>query len=491
MQHRILFLLLVFLALSWSTAAMAAEPMRWRSVDYADNFMKTFIPTPEAIGRMGVKGFFTLWGILSFLETHLPEGLDGRKYVVATRDLRTSIRFFKNDMLYLVYEMLGVRSIDREVLKVQIFDITGQLQVVIRTIQSVRRSLLKAAYYLFGASVNKNALQPGKFQFGASLNYLSTDNPWRGWLPRKNLYRQVDVAESLELDVAKLNIFLDYWVFNRPRVREDFAETVHLLRTRGFKIYLASEGINAHFRLDLTFGDRNGDPVGLVNWLTWKHQAAQGLYALAENFKPDYLTILRNPFIELQEQVNQRVSPTDWLEFVRDVAAGVQRISPDTAVVIEVPLNTDREVDFLRAVDQLEGENIRLGFMVYSIKDLFSIGQFIASQTPVKRMLIAELWDSVGLYIDDLAEEFLRLAYLWSLDKGFELLNISFCVNLHTPEFARTPAWHVLHNLITRGSVVGEDKSGVKAGLDHFHGRLDWRGDGIPVRFDRPVRANR
>jgi hypothetical protein len=162
---------------------------------------------------------------------------------------------------------------------------------------------------------------------------------------------------------------------------------------------------------------------------------------------------------------------------VHEVADGARAVSPATRIVVEAPLATEREALFMRAIDESTRENLVLGFHVYSVKDFFTVGNFISSGTR-KPVLVAELWDSVGLYVDDLADEFLRLGYLWSLDKGVGLLNISFMTNLHTPDFERTPAFYVMRDVVTRGAVVGESKEGVKSGMDCFHGRLEWRGEG-------------
>lgn len=467
-----------------------AAGRRWRSGDYAYNFIRTYLPTSEKIGEMGAKGFLSLWGILSFLETHLPEGLDGRRYVVATRDLRTAINLYKKDMLYLVTEVLGARNIDREILKVQILDISQQLHVILSTLQYVRRSLLKAAYYLFSQSVRTDTLQRRDYRFSATLNYLGTDNPWRGWLSRDDLHRQIDVARDLSLDVVKINLFVDYWVFNRPKVREEVAETIEAIRRAGFGLFLSCDGVNAYYPLDLTFADRTGKPIGAVNWITWRHQAMRGALEVIRLFRPDYATVLKNPFIDPQEQVNQRVTAEQWLAYVEEVAVAAKRISPRTRVVVEIPLDSPREIAFLRAVDGLPCDNITLGFTIYSVKDFFSVGSFLSAGAK-KPAIVAEFWDSVGLYLDDLADEFLRLGYLWTLDKGIGLFNVSFATNLHTPTFGRTPAWYVMRDLVTRGAVVGESKEGVKSGMDGFHGRLEWRGEGKPLRVGAPLLGGR
>lgn len=483
--------LLLALLLSAAVTPAHAADRRWRPVDYSYNFINTYIPTAQKIGTMGIKGFLSLWGILSFLETHLPEGLDGRRYVVAIRDLRTAIDLYKKDMLYLVYELIGARPIDREVLKVQIFDISQQLQVIVSTLQYVRRSLLKAAYYLFAQSIRNDVLQRNDYRFSATLNYLGTDNPWRGWLDPEDLHREIGVARELGLDLVKINVFLDYWVFNRPKVRREVEATIAEIRAAGLGLFLSCDGINAYFPLDLTFADRAGRPIGAVNWMTWKYQAVRGCLDVIGRFKPDYATVLRNPFVDPQEQVNQKVTAAEWLAYVEEVADGVRAVSPDTRVVVEIPLAGEREVDFLRSIDRSTRENLVLGFMIYSIKDFFSVGNFLVASPPKKPVVIAEYWDSVGLYIDDLAEEFLRLGYLWSLDKGVKVFNVSFSINLHTPLFEKTPAYFVYRDLITRGAVIGESREGVKSGMDAFHGRLEWRGRAIPLSTALPVGRGR
>jgi hypothetical protein len=136
---------------------------------------------------------------------------------------------------------------------------------------------------------------------------------------------------------------------------------------------------------------------------------------------------------------------------------------------------------------KLKDDNIVIGFMIYSIKDIFSISQFVSANEIKKEVIIAEIWDGVGLYIDSLAEEFMKLTYLWSLDKKIKLFNISFAVNLHTPHFKKTPAYYVYKNIITRAAVVSEMKEGIKAGLDGFHGILKWRGGEVPLKVKVPL----
>jgi hypothetical protein len=251
---------------------------------------------------------------------------------------------------------------------------------------------------------------------------------------------------------------------------------------------LASEGINSYFSLDLSFADRKGDPNGSVNWITWKYQAALGIYEIVRLFKPEYVTVLKDPFVSLQEQMNQRIGVTHWVDFLVDVSRNIKRISPTTKVVVELSLASDNEIAFLTRVMELPEDNIVLGFMVYSIKDFFSIAQFLSSHPPTKEIIVAEIWDSVGLYVDELAEEFMKLGYLWSLDKPFKLFNVSYCVNLHTPLYKKTPAFHLYRNLITRGGIISENKEGIKASLDFVHAVLKWRGDEKKLQMDLPIK---
>jgi hypothetical protein len=196
-------LTLAFALLLGAAGPAAPADRRWRSTDYAYNFIRTYIPRAARSATWG-KGFLSLWGNLSFLETHLPAGLDGRRYVVAIRDLRTAIALYKKDMLYLVSEILGARRIDREILKVQILDISQQLQVIISTLQYVRRSLLKAAYYLRPV-VRTDTLQKRLLRRPTT----STDNPWRGWF-RMTTSTARSTWRGKGLDVVKVNLFLDY-----------------------------------------------------------------------------------------------------------------------------------------------------------------------------------------------------------------------------------------------------------------------------------------
>jgi len=137
----------------------------WANARYADNFIRNFFPSNDAIMKMDVWGFVYLWGLTSFIENNIPEGLDGSRYKVSVRDLKKEIEFLKNDMMFLVKEIWGVRRIDRKIIPFELLSIHDKLKEIILTIQKVRTNLIKPAYFLFYNSLDHTIFFNDSFDF--------------------------------------------------------------------------------------------------------------------------------------------------------------------------------------------------------------------------------------------------------------------------------------------------------------------------------------
>mgnify|MGYP001250108632 FL=1 len=89
-----------------------------------------------------------------------------------------------------------------------------------------------------------------------------------------------------------------------------------------------------------------------------------------------------------------------------------------------------------------------------------------------KKTIIAEFWDSVVIYIDEYAEDFIYLVYRWALNHKMPLINLSYSLNTHTYDYSPTPAFYVYKNIITRTFMEGVCKKGVKSNPDGIWGTL-------------------
>ncbi|HPG56200.1 MAG TPA: hypothetical protein PKW98_00155, partial [Candidatus Wallbacteria bacterium] len=112
-------LIAVFICLAAPPARGAGieYKLSWPPSRYSDNFVKSFFPSDREISKMNVWAFFYLWGLVSFIESNIPEGLDGKRYAILVRDLKKDIGFLKNDMMFLVKEVWDVRRLDRDIIK--------------------------------------------------------------------------------------------------------------------------------------------------------------------------------------------------------------------------------------------------------------------------------------------------------------------------------------------------------------------------------------
>jgi len=446
--------------------------LSWTSQKYAKNFVSSFFPPPEAVMKMNIWGFFYLWGLVSFIENNIPEGLDGAAYALAVKDLRKDIEFLKKDMLYLLQVVWGARKIDREIINVQLFNITYKLNSIISTIQKVRANLIKPSYFLFSNSLDQKAYINNGFDFSVSLNYLSVDSIWSEWFPRENIIRELDFAKKTGVNTVKIGIYLDYWVNRNTSRINDIREILTLIRARGFKIFINFLGVRGWYGEDMTFKPRSGRTFGAVNFITWRYHCEQAIAEIVKEFKPEYATVIREPMVDFQEQVSGSVPVELWLDCFSTIASETAINSPGTIVVLENGLSTTQDFEIFKNFQEIKPKNVAFGALIYSLKDIFSYNQYVKMCRVRKNTIIAEFWDSVALYVDEYAEDFIALVFRWALNRNMQLINLSYIVNLHTIDFSPTPAFFVYKNIIAMAFMEGMCKKGIKSNADGICGTL-------------------
>jgi len=466
--------LLVSFLFCFTPALRAAEDEEgiWFARKYAENFVQSYFPSNAAIMKMDIWGFFYLWGVISFIDGNLPEGLDGAKYAVLVRDLRKEIEFLQRDMLYLLKEVWGVRKIDRAVINVQMFSIMDKLKSIISNVQRVRTNLIKPAYFLFNNSLDHTIYINNSFDFSVGLDYLSGTSIWSSWRSRAEITREIEVAKKLGVNTVKIGVFLDDWIYKNTARVNDIRENLALLKSLGFKLYINFMGVRGWYGDELSFKPRSGRACGSVNFLTWRYHCEQAIAEVVKEFQPEYISVMKEPFIDFQEQLDETVPVELWLDCFKTIAEETARSSPATCVVLENTLSTPADIDLFKKFQELKPRNIAFGALVYSLKDIFSYNQYSKNIRIKKRTIVAEFWDSAAIYIDEYAEEFIYLVFRWALNKKINFINLSHIVNLHTYDFKNTPAFYRYKNIITMAFMEGICKKGVRAESDGIYGNL-------------------
>lgn len=475
---------LLFVSAASRPAAAAGEyKLSWPPSRYSENFVESFFPSGNEISKMNVWAFFYLWGLVSFIESNIPEGLDGKRYAILVRDLKKDIELLKNDMMFLVKEVWDVRKIDRDIIKVQLFEIHSKLASIINAVQKVRTNLIKPAYFLFYNSLDHTLFIENEFDFSMTLNYMSVDSVWSAWRSREEILRELDWAVSAGVNTVKITVLLDYWVYrNTSRVNE-IKETIELIRSRGLKLYLTFMGVRDWYGEDFAFKPRSGRVFGKVNFITWRYRCEQAMLEIIGEFKPDYACVIREPLVDMQEQLTHRVGVDGWLECFSLMAREAARISPGTIVVLENGVSTEADYELFSGFQKVKGRNVAFGALIYSLKDIFSYNQYAKMCKVRKKTIVAEFWDSVVIYIDEYAEDFIYLVYRWALNHKMPMINLSYAVNTHTYDYRPTPAFYVYRNIITRTFMEGICKKGVKSNSDGVWGTLY-------TEYSRPGRVN-
>ncbi|OQA77875.1 MAG: hypothetical protein BWY32_02188 [bacterium ADurb.Bin243] len=467
-------LIAVFICLAAPPARGAGieYKLSWPPSRYSDNFVKSFFPSDREISKMNVWAFFYLWGLVSFIESNIPEGLDGKRYAILVRDLKKDIGFLKNDMMFLVKEVWDVRRLDRDIIKVQLFEIYSKLQSIITAVQKVRTNLIKPAYFLFYNSLDHTIFIDGGFDFSITLNYMSVDSVWSSWRSKEEVAMELDWAEKIGVNTVKVTVLLDYWVYkNTSRVNE-IKEMLGSIKKRGMKLYITFLGVREWYGEDYTFQPRTGRIFGKVNFLTWRYHCEQAMTEIIGEFKPDYACVIREPLVDMQEQLAHATKIDDWLDCFSLMARQISKISPATVVVLENGVSTPADYELFEKIQKLKNKNIAFGALIYSLKDIFSYNQYAKMCKVRKKTIIAEFWDSVVIYIDEYAEDFIYLVYRWALNHKMPLINLSYSLNTHTYDYSPTPAFYVYKNIITRTFMEGVCKKGVKSNPDGIWGTL-------------------
>ncbi|MEZ7890488.1 MAG: hypothetical protein QMC67_01950 [Candidatus Wallbacteria bacterium] len=446
----------------------------WSNARYADNFIRNFFPSDKAVMKMDVWGFVYLWGLVSFIENNIPVGLDGSKYKVSVRDLKKEIEFLKNDMIFLVKEIWGIRKIDRKIIPFELLNIYSKLKEIILTVQRVRTNLIKPAYFLFYNSLDHTIFFNDSFDFSVTLNYLSVDSIWSGWRENKDLWKELDTAKELGVNTVKIGVYLDYWVYKNTARINEIRELLQKIKDSGFNLYINFMGVRGFYGEDLTFKQKSGRPFGTVNFITWRYHCEQAMSAVIAEFKPKYATIIKEPFIDFQEQINETVPVELWLGCVSDFAAEISKKSPGTIIVIENTLSSEADYDLFQKFQKIKPSNVAFGALIYSLKDMFSYNQYIKMCKVSKDTIVAEFWDSVALYIDEYADDFIYLVYRYALNKKMKLINLAYILNLHTYDFKPTPAFYTYKHIISMAFMEGICKKGIKSGTDIKKGILNY-----------------
>ncbi len=422
--------------------------------------------------KMDIWGFFYLWGVISFIDENLPEGLDGAKYASLVRDLRKEIEFLQKDMLYLLKEVWGVRKIDRAVINIQIFSILDKLKAIISNVQRVRTNLIKPAYFLFNNSLDHTIYINNSFDFSAGLDYLNANSIWNSWRSRPEITMEIEVAKKLGVNTVKIGVFLDDWIYKNTSKVNDIRETLQLLKSHGFKLYINFLGVRGWYGDALSFKPKSGRACGSVNFLTWRYHCEQAIAEIVKEFHPEYIGVIKEPLIDFQEQLDETVSVELWLDCFKTIAEETARSSPATCVVLENTLSTPQDIELFKKFQELKPRNVAFGAIIYSLKDIFSYNQHSKNIRIKKRTIVAEFWDSSAIYIDEYAEEFIYLVFRWALNKKINFINLSHIVNLHTYDFKNTPAFYRYKNIITMAFMEGICKKGVRAEADGIYGNL-------------------
>lgn len=457
--------------------------LSWTPSEYSDNFVKSFFPSEKEISKMDVWGFFYLWGLVSFIESNIPEGLDGKRYAILVRDLKKDIELLKKDMMFLVREVWGVRKIDRDIIKVQLFGIYSKLKSIIIAVQKVRTNLIKPAYYLFYNSLDHTIFINNNFDFSMTLNYMSVDSVWSAWRSREDILKELDWAEKTGVNTVKLTVLLDYWVYKKTSRINEIKEMMDLIKRRGFKLYITFMGVREWYGQDYSFKPRTGRIFGKVNFITWRYKCEQAMLEIIKELQPEYACVLREPLIDLQEQLTHAVGAGGWLECFDLMAARSAAVSPKTVVVLENGVSTEGDYELFREFQKIKSRNVAYGALIYSLKDIFSYNQYPKMCKVRKKTIIAEFWDSIVIYIDEFAEDYIYLVYRWALNHKMPLINLSYALNTHTYDYSPTPAFYVYKNIIKRTFMEGVCKKGVKSNPDGIWGTFY-------ADYNREVRVN-
>ena len=291
MTRKIIFALaaaLIFLSARPAAAAGSEYKLSWPPSKYSENFVKSFFPSDNEISKMNVWAFFYLWGLVSFIESNIPEGLDGKKYAILVRDLKKDIEFLKNDMMFLVKEVWGVRRLDRDIIKVQLFGIYSKLSSIITAVQKVRTNLIKPAYFLFYNSLDHTIFIENDFDFSVTLNYMSVDSVWSAWRSKEEIAKELDWAVETGVNTVKITVLLDYWVYRNTSRINEIAETIKLIKSRGLKLYITFLGVREWYGEDYSFKPRSGRVFGKVNFITWRYRCEQAMLDIIGEYKPEY-----------------------------------------------------------------------------------------------------------------------------------------------------------------------------------------------------------
>lgn len=459
--------------------------LNWASREYAKNFISSFFPPPDAVMKMDIWGFFYLWGLVSFIENNLPEGLDGAAYAIAVRELKKDIEFLKKDMLYLLQVVWGARTIDRKIINIQLFDMALKMNSIISTIQRVRTNLIKPSYFLFANSLDQKTYIGNDFDFSVTLNYLSVDSIWAAWFPKEKILRELDFAKETGVNMVKIDVYLDYWIRRDTARVNEIREVLSLIKARGFKLFIRFLGVRGWYGEDMTFKPRSGRTFGAVNFITWRYHCEQAIAEVLKEFKPEYATVIKEPLIDFQEQLSDSVPVELWLECFSAIAAETAAYSPSTVLVLENGLSTAQDFEIFKKFQEIKPGNVAFGALIYSLKDIFSYNQYVKMCAVRKNTIVAEFWDSVALYVDEYAEDFIALVFRWALNRNMRLINLSYIVNLHTVNFTPTPAFFVYKNIIAMAFMEGLCKKGVKSNADGIFGTLygPYRQSKIEYRF--------
>lgn len=204
----------------------------------------------------------------------------------------------------------------------------------------ILRFILIGILFILLTGCSKNPTRPNandihtSMTFGVIIDYASYRYPgfWRGLILINESKKQIDFAKELCVDFVRFDIRNE--AITSSTEMEKLDEIISYTRSKNLKIYIGVYGMETWYdwekALDYTFGGG-----GLATWDQFKAMYTGEAKFLAEQYYPDYMMIMVECPFNIGNQVNSVRSIDEWVNYTKEVADTIKKISPNTKIILD------------------------------------------------------------------------------------------------------------------------------------------------------------
>lgn len=200
----------------------------------------------------------------------------------------------------------------------------------------------------------------------------------------ENAKKEIDSISALDMDFVRFNIKQE--TLAQANETAKLNEVVSYARDNGLKIYIGYWGREAWLNSSIFSANANGGG-GKATWEDFKQGYKEDVALIMENYSPDYIMILPQCPFGIGQQIDSERSLEEWLNFSKEVALEIKRVSFSTKVVLEETMLTEESQDKLQAEFVkmlLENNDSSLDIISLAVNDASELEKSIDNFSEIK-----------------------------------------------------------------------------------------------------------